>query len=87
MNNLNKEVANNNSGAGIIVGQWEYYDSSSGSTSKDFVYTFNADGTGNDIKITYDETGGTFELEYDINGDILNIEDSLGEDTLYKRVK
>ena len=42
---------------------------------------------GNKISILY--TGDTlpFETEYSINGDTLNVIDSLGDDTLYKRVK
>ena len=85
-----------------IVGQWKYDDSDFSGSGMDFVYTFNANGTGNyaaagtDMPFTYVADGsqltityesGVFETEYEINGDILNVKDSGGSDTLYKRVK
>ena len=76
-----------------IVGSWAY-----GSGS--FTYVFNEDGTGtyagrsftykiegDHISILYDGDSVPFETEYHIDGDTLNVIDSLGNDTLYKKVK
>ncbi len=80
-----------------IVGKWMYYDEDFGTL--DFTYTFNADGTGNYTaagnftykidgnKITINYDNAPFETEFEIKGDTLNIKDSIGNDTLYKRVK
>ena len=81
-----------------IVGKWKYDDPDLGDS---FVYTFNADGTGNytaagdftykidgnKIAITYKATDATFDTEFEISGDRLNIKDSGGNDTFYKRAK
>ena len=82
-----------------LVGSWknEYL-------GYDFIYTFNADGTGkydaagtnmpftyttegNQISILYDGDSASFDTEYSIDGSTLNVIDSLGNDTLYQRVK
>ena len=82
-----------------IVGSWKNNDYGS-----DFIYTFNADGTGKYdaagtiMEFTYTTsgkklsilyTGNTtpFETEYSVKGDTLNVIDSIGNDTLYKKVK
>lgn len=79
-----------------IVGKWKYDHPSLGDS---FVYTFNADGTGNysasgdftyktdgnHIAITYNASGATFETEFEVNGDTLNVKDSGGNDTFYKK--
>lgn len=103
---------NNNNGGGdggnrtsssepkdLIVGKWKYYDEDFG--SMDFIYTFNADGTGqydvagSVMKFTYKINGskisivydtGPFETDFEIKDNTLNLKDSFGEDTLYKRV-
>ena len=81
-----------------IVGKWKYDDPDLGDS---FIYTFNADGTGNytasgnftykidgnNISIIYDASGATFDTVFEVNGDRLNMIDSIGNDTFYKRVK
>lgn len=84
-----------------IVGRWKYTDSDLGDLGVSFIYTFNADGTGNYdmsgtvMNFTYTTDGnrititydsGPFETEYEINGNILNVKDSGGSDTLYKKI-
>ena len=85
-----------------IVGRWKYTDSELGDLGIDFVYTFNADGTGNydmsgtKLEFTYTTSGstltinytesGTFETEYEIKDNVLNVKDSGGSDTLYKKI-
>lgn len=78
-----------------IVASWKY------DGSLDYTYTFKDDGTGsyNTMEFTYEIKDGNkisilykgstvpFETEYSINGDTLNVKDSLGRDTLYKKVK
>ena len=94
----NSNNTNNNTQNSSIVGVWKYDDAS---LADSFVYTFNADGTGNytaagnftykvdgnKISITYDSSGATFETEFEVSGDKLNIIDSLGEDTFYNRAE
>ena len=88
-----------------IVGVWKYYDPEypGMSSSIDFIYAFNADGTGtytmstSVMPFTYETNGntltinyedsGTFETEFELNGDVLNVKDSSNADTLYKKVK
>ena len=82
-----------------IIGSWK-----NNELNIDFIYTFNADGTGNynaagtimeftyttegdDISILYKGDTIPFETKYSINDDTLNVIDSLGQDTLYKKVK
>ena len=102
---------NNNNGTGggtssetrgnSIVGRWKYTDSDLGDLGIDFVYTFNADGTGDydmsgtKMEFTYKTDGnkltitydsGPFETEYEIKGNVLNVKDSGGNDTLYKKI-
>ena len=97
-NNNSQIETNTGSQTGSIVGKWEYDDPDLGDS---FIYTFNADGTGNytaagnftytidgnNISITYDTSGATFDTVFEINGDRLNMIDSIGNDTFYKRAK
>ncbi len=85
-----------------IVGRWKYTDSDLGDLGIDFIYTFNADGTGDydmsgtKMTFTYTTDGnklsikynesGLFETEYEIKDNVLNIKDSGGSDTLYKKI-
>ncbi len=95
------EPTNNENSSTSLVGKWKYYDSAYISSDIEFIYTFNADGTGNyyaagtDMPFTYTVDGSTltinydsgpFETEYELNGDILNVKDSGGSDTLYKKM-
>ena len=80
-----------------LVGSWKYStgdytytfnedgtgDYNAAGTKMEFTYTTE----GSKISILY--TGNTvpFETEYSIEGDTLNVIDSLGNDTLYKKVK
>lgn len=94
----NQNNTNANSQTGSIVGKWKYDDPDLGDS---FVYTFNADGTGNytaagnftyiidgkNISITYNTSGATFDTVFEIDGDRLNMIDSVGNDTFYKRAK
>ena len=82
-----------------IVGQWK-----NDAYGSNFVYTFNADGTGkydaagtlmeftytidgDKISILYTGNTASFDTTFSIEKDTLNVKDSLGNDTLYKRVK
>lgn len=87
----------NKEGSNSIVGSWKYatgnytytfnedgtgnYDT--GGTKMEFTYTVE-DGK---LSILYTGNTAPFETEYSIDGDTLNVVDSLGNDTLYKRVK
>ena len=53
-------------------------------TAMEFTYELKDD---NKISILYKGTTTPFETEYSIDGDKLNIKDSLGNDTIYKKVK
>ena len=52
-------------------------------TNMEFTYTTEGDK----ISILYTGVTVPFETEYRIDGDTLNVVDSVGNDTLYKRVK
>ena len=94
----NQNNANVEPQASSIVGKWKFDDPNLGEA---FVYTFNADGTGNytasgnftytvdgnNLSITYAASGATFETEFEISGDRLNIIDSFGDDTFYIRAE
>ena len=83
-NNNSQVETNTGSQTNSIVGKWKYDDPSLGDS---FIYTFNADGTGNytaagnftyvidgdNLSITYDASGATFDTVFEINGDRLNI--------------
>ena len=53
-------------------------------TSMEFTYEIK---DGNKLAITYTGSTAAFESTFEINGDTLNIKDSLGRDTIYKKVK
>ena len=61
-------VVINNKGGNGIVGKWKYSGSEFSSLGVDFVYTFNADGTGD-----YDMSGTKMSFTYIIDGDKLTI--------------
>ena len=86
-----------------ITGKWKYYDSAYGDLGSDYIYTFNADGTGqydaagtimpftytidgDSLAILYEGSTDPFESTFSIDSDTLNIKDSLGSDTLYKKM-
>lgn len=52
-------------------------------TIMEFTYTL----VGDKISILYKEDTVSFDTEYKIDGDSLNIIDSIGSDTIYKKVK
>ena len=98
-NNSGGSSETRGNGTSSIVGKWKYFDEDLG--SMDFIYTFNADGTGSyemygsKKDFTYKIDGknisitydtAPFETEYEINGDVLNVKDSAGNDTLYKKM-
>ncbi len=87
------EEGSKSSSSNPLVGSWKY-------NGMDYTYTFNEDGTGsysnmeftystegNQISILYTGNTEPFVTEYSIEGDTLNVKDSLGHDTLYKKVK
>ena len=99
----NNNEASNNSSSVIketsIVGEWK-----NTLEGFDFIYTFNADGSGkydaagtlmpftytidgDKISILYEGDTVSFDTTFSVNGDTLNVVDSMGEDTLYTKVK
>ena len=114
-NTNNKDINNGNTSNGSntgstndqpvssIVGRWQYNDNELTNANVNFIYIFNADGTGeydaagSVMKFTYETNGnkltihydnlGDFSTEYEINGDTLNVKDSGNADTIYKLVK
>ena len=80
-----------------LVGSWKYQGGNFTYTfNDDGTGTYDASGNnmeftyktdGNKISITYTGNTAAFETEYSIDGDTLNVKDSLGNDTLYKKVK
>ena len=80
-----------------IVGQWKYDGADYTYTfNEDGTGNYNAYGTkmeftyelkDDQISILYTGNTDPFETKYSIDGDTLNIVDSLGKDTLYKKVK
>ncbi len=86
--------------ANSIVGRWQYNDNEMSNANINFIYIFNADGTGeydaagSVMKFTYEakdgkltihyENLGDFSTTYEVNGDTLNVRDSGGADTIYK---
>ena len=107
VNNNNNNGGSNSSSSSEtrsnpIVGRWKYTDSELGDLGIDFIYTFNADGTGNydmsgtKLEFTYTTDGnklsikytesGLFETEYEIKDNVLNVKDSGGSDTFYKKI-
>ena len=52
-------------------------------TIMDFTYTTDGDN----ISILYDGDTVSFDTTYHLDGDTLNVVDSIGNDTLYQRVK
>lgn len=80
-----------------IVGEWKYQGMEFIYTfNEDGTGEYNAAGTlmpftykidGDKISILYDGNTDPFETTFSIDGDTLNVVDSVGNDTLYKRVK
>ena len=80
-----------------ILGSWKYQGADFTYTfNEDGTGNYNAVGTdmkfkytieGNQISILYEGSTAPFETKYSIDGDTLNVIDSLGNDTLYKKVK
>lgn len=81
-----------------IVGSWKYESGdytytfnedgtgkyAFGTTALEFTYEIK---DGNKISILYKGNTVALETEYKIDGDTLNVIDSLGHDTIYKKVK
>ena len=65
-NSSNSSSEIKNDSASPIVGKWKYYDEDFGSL--DFIYTFNADGTGD-----YDVSGTSKTFTYKIDGKEIDI--------------
>ncbi|MBR2785984.1 MAG: hypothetical protein IKD76_00515 [Clostridia bacterium] len=96
-NDTSKDNTKSNTEKVTLVGSWKYESGSYTYTfNEDGTGTYDAAGTkmeftytteGNKISILYTGNTSPFETEYSINGDTLNVIDSLGNDTLYKRVK
>ena len=91
------EVAETSGGS--VVGQWKLsmygYDYIY-TFNEDGTGNYNAAGTdmpftykteGDQISILYDGNTVPFDTTYSVNGTTLNVVDSLGEDTLYEKVK
>ena len=82
-----------------IIGQWKnhsygydfiytFEDDGKGNynaAGKDMPFTYTIDG--NKISILYDGDTESFDTTFSIDGDTLNVVDSMGEDTLYEKVK
>ena len=90
------------SGSGFdkaLVGQWKnhsygydyvYTFNEDGTGKYDAAGTimeFTCTTNGNQISILYTGNTVSFDTEYSIDGDTLNVKDSMGNDTLYEKVK
>lgn len=82
-----------------VVGQWKlnmYGNDYIYTFNEDGTGNYNAAGTdmpftykteGDQISILYDGDTVSFDTKYSVNGTTLNVVDSLGNDTLYEKVK
>lgn len=71
-----------------IVGEWKYVDSALGDVGTDFIYTFNADGSGNynaggtDMPFTYTTEGNQIAITYTSSGGTFESEYEIKDNVL-----